>query len=261
MDGLRWTLHEGDALAWLAALPTGHADALISDAPYSSGGAFRGDRTSGTTIKYATAGFSGALLPDFAGDNRDQRGLAFWATLWLSEALRVTRPGGVCALFSDWRTLPLMTDVLQAGGWVWRGIVPWAKPFSRARPQPGRFSAQCEYVVWGSHGPMPLRFGVDPPLPGWFEGQAPRGTAREHPTEKPLNVLRELVRICPPGGLVLDPFAGSGTTGLAALAEGRRFAGCEITPHYAALARQRLATAAGDTLPASAGQCLLELPS
>jgi DNA modification methylase len=55
--------------------------------------------------------------------------------------------------------------------------------------------------------------------------------------------MRELVRIVVPGGLVLDPFAGAGTTGLAALAEGRRFIGIELHPGYAAIARRRLAAA------------------
>jgi predicted DNA-binding WGR domain protein len=52
-----------------------------------------------------------------------------------------------------------------------------------------------------------------------------------------------LVRICPRGGLVLDPFAGSGTTGVAALLEDRRFVGIEITNDYSAIARERLETA------------------
>lgn len=57
-------------------------------------------------------------------------------------------------------------------------------------------------------------------------------------------LMRDLVQICPPGGVVLDPFAGSGTTGVAALLEGRRFAGCEITDAYHAVASARLEEAA-----------------
>lgn len=52
--------------------------------------------------------------------------------------------------------------------------------------------------------------------------------------------MRELVQIVVPGGLVLDPFTGAGTTGLAALAEGRRFLGIEMHYAYAAIARRRL---------------------
>lgn len=256
MTGPVWELHEGEALAYLANLPTGSVDAVITDPPYSSGGQFRSDRATGSTIKYVQSGYSGANLADFAGDNRDGRGFAFWATLWLAEAHRITRPGGVICMFSDWRQLPTATDVIQAGGWVWRGINVWAKRPGRARPQLGRFTNQVEYIVWGSHGRMPLEGKTHP---GLFEGDAPVGADRVHPTQKPLEVLRGLVRIAPEGGLVLDPFTGSGTTGLACLAEGRRFAGCESVPHYANLARQRLALAAGTNLALDAGQGVLDV--
>jgi DNA modification methylase len=68
-------------------------------------------------------------------------------------------------------------------------------------------------------------------------------TERKHVAQKPLPVMREFVRIVVPGGLVLDPFAGAGTTGLAALAEGRRFLGIKLHAAYAAIARRRLAAA------------------
>jgi DNA modification methylase len=68
-----------------------------------------------------------------------------------------------------------------------------------------------------------------------------RGDGNTHPTVKPLALMRWLVRlVCPPGGLVLDPFLGSGTTALAALAEGRRCIGVERDAAYCAIARRRL---------------------
>ena len=62
-----------------------------------------------------------------------------------------------------------------------------------------------------------------------------------HPTVKSIGLMRHLVRlIAKPGDLVLDPFTGSGTTGLAAIEEGCRFVGIEREPHFADIARQRL---------------------
>lgn len=235
----RVTLYGGDALAVLASLPDASADAVITDPPYSSGGQFRGDRAGGVHAKYVQTGsVSGHALAAFAGDNRDQRAYGYWCALWLGEALRVTKPGGTCLLFTDWRQLPATTDALQAGGWVWRGIVPWVKP--DARPQAGRFRAQCEYVIWGSAGAMPVHIG-DACLPGFYQAIAPRG--REHVTQKPLPVMRGLVKIAPEGGTVLDPFMGAGTTGVAALAEGRNFIGAELTPHFRQVARERIESA------------------
>lgn len=69
--------------------------------------------------------------------------------------------------------------------------------------------------------------------------------ANNHPTVKPLALMRWLVRlITPPGGLVLDPFTGSGTTGVAAIEEGMRFVGCEREDRFVAIASARLARVA-----------------
>ncbi len=69
----------------------------------------------------------------------------------------------------------------------------------------------------------------------------PRVLRNIHPTVKPLELMRWLVRLtCPPGGLVLDPFTGSGSTGAAAVLEGRRFLGIEREPEYVDIACARL---------------------
>lgn len=235
-------LHGGDALAVLNSLENGSVDAVVTDPPYSSGGMVRGDRTMSTVSKYVTSGNARRdELVDFSGDGRDQRSYAYWSALWMGEAVRVTKPGGLILAFTDWRQLPATTDAIQAGGWVWRGIVPWYKP--AARPQSGRFTNQCEYVVWGSRGGMGNNYAL-PVFPGFYQASAPR--EREHITQKPLDVMRELVKIVDPGGVILDPFMGSGTTGCAAVLEGRRFIGCEMVPHYQEVAQSRILHALGE---------------
>lgn len=238
------TLYHGDALAVLADMPSASVDALITDPPYSSGGFTRADRTLDVHTKYVGSdqnrnGTGGAALGAFGSDNRDQRGMAYWCTLWLGECLRIVKPGGAAVLFTDWRQLPLVTDVLQAGGFVWRGIVPWYKP--TARPQAGRFTAQCEYAVWGTAGARPIDYS-EPPLPGFYQASPPR--ERDHITQKPLDVMRSLVKIAPEGGVILDPFMGAGTTGVAAILERRLFVGSELTEHFADVSRRRIVEAA-----------------
>lgn len=249
------TLHHGEALAVLASLPTASVDALVTDPPYSSGGMVRGDRTGATGSKYMRGEVY--TQADFSGDSRDQRAYAYWCALWISEAARVIRPGGVGLLFTDWRQLPATTDALQSGGLVWRGIVPWYKP--TARPMAGRFTAHCEYVVWGSNGAMPVEFdGSMPVLPGFYQASPPRD--REHQTQKPLEIMRDMVMIAPEGGTVLDPFMGSGTTGVAAMLEGRKFIGVEQVDHYAEIAARRIREAQGHAVPRG-DQMALDLTS
>jgi site-specific DNA-methyltransferase (adenine-specific) len=152
--------------------------------------------------------------------------------------------GAPLLVFSDWRQLPATSDALQVAGWTWRGVVPWFKP--NARPQRGGFRRQCEYVLWGTNGPVDA--AANPVyLPGLVSGSQPAGRARRHITQKPDTVMRELVKICKPDGLVLDPFAGSGSTGVAALTEGRSFVGIEQSEHYHRVACERLAAAAASS--------------
>jgi DNA modification methylase len=75
-----------------------------------------------------------------------------------------------------------------------------------------------------------------------FPNAGTSGDARNfHPTVKPLELMRWLVRLlCPPGGVVLDPTAGSGSTGVAAVLEDRHFIGIELEPAYIEIASARI---------------------
>lgn len=229
---MNWSLLHGEAFSTLRELADETIDALITDPPYSSGGQFKGDRASSASTKYSRADGT----PDFTGDNRDQRGFLAWATLWLSESFRACKPGAIVALFTDWRQLPITTDALQSGGFTWRGVIPWNKP--NPRPRKGAFAQGSEFVVWGTKGSCATE-GECHALKPWLYAP-PHYTKRVHLTEKPVDLLRELVRVCPAGGVVLDPFAGSGATGVAALLEGRRFLGVELSAEYHARALARL---------------------
>lgn len=87
-------------------------------------------------------------------------------------------------------------------------------------------------------------FNVEPEAPFIYckkPTSAERGPGNHHPTVKPVNLMRYLTRmITPPEGVVLDPFMGSGSTGVAALREGFRFLGIEMNDEYYQIANQRL---------------------
>ena len=134
----------GDCLTLLPTLPDKSIDLTVCDPPYSSGGFTRGDRTGDPTEKYVQTGTE-IIRDSFSGDNRDGRSWCYWSALWMSEAYRVTVPSGRLLMFCDWRQLPLASDAIQAGGFVWRGIIAWDKgPSARAAQgllsAPGRVS-------------------------------------------------------------------------------------------------------------------------
>ncbi|MFB9042774.1 DNA-methyltransferase, partial [Xanthomonas arboricola] len=208
-------------------------DALITDPPYASGGLTAAARARPPSTKYCRDGGHA----DFIGDERDQRSHLKWMHLWLSECARVLKDGAPVLLFTDWRQLPLTTDALQIAGFTWRGITVWDKT-EGVRPQLGRFRNQAEYIVWGSKGNMPLDRRA-PVLPGVIR-ESVRKADKHHLTGKPTELMRQLVRICESGGRILDPFAGSGTTLIAAKIEGYHSVGIELTSHYSGVSQARL---------------------
>jgi len=226
------TLYHGDSLMLLTELDS--IGAIITDPPYSSGGAMRGDRMASTVAKYVRTDAK-VVRPDFSGDTRDQRAYFAWSTFWLSFALHACRPSALCAVFTDWRQLPTLTDAIQAGGWCWRGIATWWKP--GIRMQRGLMSSSAEYVCWGTAGPTDQ---TNPYSPQNVIKCAPV-KEKEHIAEKPAAVMDWLVRLCPPDAVLLDPFAGSGQTLLAARRAGIRSVGFEIEERYCEMIAKTMA--------------------
>lgn len=227
-----------EALTVLLELPDETFDLMATDPPYSSGGQYRGDRAVRVQSKYHANDSDALAGHGFSGDNRDSRGFLAWCALWLDQVRRVLKPGGLALMFCDWRQLPIATDAMQAGGLVWRGIVPWDKT-GAARPTLGRYTAQCEYVIWGTNGHREL---AGPCGPGLVTCPVPRGDDRLHSTPKPVGALTALLGpMLEPGALVLDPFAGSATTLVAAKQLGLRAVGVELDPTYVEVGARRLA--------------------
>lgn len=229
-------LIQGNALSILPTLSGPKFDGVFADPPYSSGGQSLSERQKSTAEKY-TSTKGRCPYPDFAGDNMDQRS---WAR-WMREILEMTRnlcnPGAVCVVFIDWRQLPSLTDAFQWAGWTWRGTAVWDKVSSR--PQKGRYRQQAEFIVWGSNGALPIDRPV-PVLPGLFRSPNVQPNERIHQTQKPIDVMRQVVQLCVPGGRILDPCAGSGTTLEAARLEGYDAVGIELSHKIAAMAATRL---------------------
>jgi len=217
----RWCVIEGDCLAVLADLPDGCIDAVVTDPPYDKR-THKGARTEKNGSVFAP-GITFAPLSEFG---------------FAAELVRVARRWAIafCALeqFGAYQAA-------AGAAWVRAGI--WHKPSclpqqSGDRPGSGHEGIAIMHrpgrKTWNGRG-RPAHWSYVPQIPG-----------REHPTQKPLLLMRELVRLfTDPGDVILDPFGGSGTTGVAALLEGRRVILVEREPAFAAIARARCAAADG----------------
>lgn len=206
---------EGDCLDVLPALDIGGPVYVLTDPPYG--------------IRLASNGTWFRSMRVIAGDNSQEVGQK--ALDWFAE-----REWPVLAFASPLK--PWRGDWRQALAWDKGGAVGiggdrrtcWKQSWEMI--QVGRLFPE----VFGTRDESVLDFPM-----------MPTGSA-DHPAAKSLALMRYLVRkLVPPGGLILDPFAGSGTTGVAASLEGRRCLLIEKEPTYAAICRERIAkvTSAG----------------
>jgi site-specific DNA-methyltransferase (adenine-specific) len=155
-------------------------------------------------------------------DGLDEEDYIAWLAGVLRRCARVCR--GPLAFLPGRHMLSRVPELLGRAELRLVAVLVWRKP-------------ACEPVIW-TRSPPP--WGTPPVIVA--SEPAPGDPARGgHPCPKPLTLMRVLVEAAaPPGGLVLDPFAGSGTTLLAARDGGRRAVGIEIDGRYAELARRRL---------------------
>jgi site-specific DNA-methyltransferase (adenine-specific) len=131
-----------------------------------------------------------------------------------------------------------------AGRWPSNVMHDGSREVLEAFPASARDATRFYYSA--KAGRDEREFGLEEPTPDRHAGTLGAMTARAniHPTVKPIDLMRWLCRlVTPPGGTVLDPFMGSGTTGIAAVREGFAFVGCEQSPKYFDIARRRIQAA------------------
>jgi site-specific DNA-methyltransferase (adenine-specific) len=209
----------GDCREILHRIPGESIDLLLTDPPY--GMRYRGKKW-GKPIQ---------------GD-----GDLAWFRPFIREAYRVLRRDTHAYLFCNEYGLTTFRAEMAAAGFKVKRLLVWVKDQHTAGDLGGDYANRTEYVLFGHKGRRLLAGHRDANV--LFFKRA--GRKRDHPTEKPEDMLRYLIaKSSAPGELVLDPFAGSGTTCRAAKDLGRRFLGIEIDPTYAEIARRRVADPAG----------------
>ncbi len=229
---------QGDAVATVALLGAGAVDAVIMDPPYCSGSVSEASRSAakGQGLRSETL----ARFGWFVGDNMGTAGLVWLMRAVAFASVRVVKRSGSLLVFCDWRMVPSVVPAIESAGWRYQNLIVWDK----GSPGLGAgFRAQHELVAHFTNGEPAYH---DKSTSNVLRSGRVHHTARVHQTEKPVELLRRLVRVTtPPDGVVLDPFAGSGSTAVAALLEGRSAIGIERDAAHVATARRRLAELLG----------------
>ncbi|HEX2733512.1 MAG TPA: site-specific DNA-methyltransferase [Polyangiaceae bacterium] len=210
-----------DAVEWLRSLDADSVDLLITDPPYES---LEKHRAVGTTTRLKHSKSSSNDWFQIFPNSR-------FGELF-REAYRVLKRDTHFYLFCDAETLFVAQPAaIEAGFKFWKPLV-WDK---RKIGMGYHYRARYEFILFFEKGKRRLN---DLAVPDVIEAARVRGG---YPTEKPVAVSSVLVRQSTrPGDLVVDPFMGSGSVGVAALEQARRFAGNDISAKALQLSRTRL---------------------
>ena len=241
-------LYNEDALSGIARIANASVDLVIADPPYGLG-------------------------KDYGNDS-DRLGAAdylAWSRRWIDAVLPKLKSNGSLYVFLTWQRSPevfsyLKTRLAMVNEIIWDRRVPSmggsTRKFSSVHDNIGFFVKSREYYFDVDAVRIPydaetkkarsrsifvgkkwLEVGYNP-KDVWSVSRLHRQHAEraDHPTQKPLQIVeRMLLASCPPGGTLLDPFMGSGTSAVAAVRHGRRFIGFELNPDYFAVVEKRVA--------------------
>lgn len=211
------TLYLGDCREIMRALPHGCFDACITDPPYLMGSA---STRQGKGVKSRLGDWSNA---------------AVWYSAWIGAVWeRLADPGSlwVCG---NWRSMPSLTMAMDEVQTNISSVVVWDKEWIGVGPLDG-LRQRYELVFQAGKGSFRVEDRAEPDIwPVTWASQRPSG----HDAEKPVDLMYRAVRVAN-AKTVLDPFMGSGTTGVACAKLGRRFIGIEIEPKYFEMAFRRI---------------------
>ena len=257
--GRDWALVQGDCIEKLEQFPPCSVDLIFADPPYhlSNGGSTcRGGRRA--SVDKGAWDRSNGVVDDHAFQAR-----------WLAACRRVLKPSGTIWVSGTQHVIFSVGYAMQELGFHLLNTVTWFKPNAAPNLACRFFTHSTEILLWASPArarPLAHRFNyramkavtgkqmrdlwevTERPEPGGEQvvWSLPTPGPREkvlgrHPTQKPLALLdRVIAASASPGDLVIDPYCGSGTTGVAAVNAGCRFVGFDSDREYLELSARRI---------------------
>ena len=164
---------------------------------------------------------------------------------WIGQAAKLLNKGGTFIIFNSYRNMTPIINALEVAGLEVKDVLKWVKSNPMPRNTNRRYVQDTEFAIWAVSPKKPWVFNRPKDkkyLRAEFNSATVAGHERtSHPTQKSLKVMSEIIEIhTNKGDSILDPFMGSGTTGVAAKKLGRHFTGIELDENYIKIASERL---------------------
>jgi site-specific DNA-methyltransferase (adenine-specific) len=245
-----FVLYHGDSIELLNQLPANSVDMIFADPPYNlSNGGFTVHAGKMVSVNKGMWDVSRGFEDDYDFHYR-----------WLEACKRVLKPEGTLWVSGTYHSIYQCGHALQSLGYHILNDISWFKPNASPNLSCRFFTASHETIIWArKEKKAKHKFNYDLMKNGdWPEDQLKKpglqmrsvwsmGTPKpaekkfgKHPTQKPLDLLKRIVLSSTnKGDIILDPFTGSSTTGLAAVMHGRKFVGIDLEKDYLELSKKR----------------------
>lgn len=254
-----FVLYHGDSINILSQLPENSIDMIFADPPYNlSNGGFSVHAGKMVSVDKGNWDKSKGFKDDYDFHHR-----------WLEACKRVLKPNGTLWVSGTYHSIYQCGHALQALGYHILNDISWFKPNASPNLSCRFFTASHETIIWarkdkkGKHtfnyqdmktkewpddffknGGKQMRsvWHIPETESVWTVG-TPKKEEKiygKHPTQKPLELLKRIVLASTnKGEIVLDPFAGSSTTGIASIMHGRKFLGIDMEKDFLDLSKKR----------------------
>lgn len=230
-----YTLIRGDCFDHLGAVPDGSVDLILTDPPYN-------------IAKYSTGNIP---LPGRSALNND---IGEWdlkpiePAALLGDFKRILKPTGNIFVFTSYNMIGQWHAAFDSEFDTFQFFI-WHKTNPAPKIYKNGFLNSCEMIVCMWNKGHKWNFTTQNEMHNFFECpicmRPERLSDPKHPAQKPVKLLEHIIKIASDeGDTVLDPFMGVGSTGVAALKNGRKFTGCEIDKKYFDAAAKRIDEAA-----------------
>jgi len=243
-------LYNADSIALLKELPENSIDMIFADPPYNlSNGGFSVQAGKRVSVDKGSWDVSKGFADDYNFHHQ-----------WMEAAHRVLKPEGTLWVSGTYHSIYQCGHALQSIGYHILNDISWFKPNASPNLSCRFFTASHETIIWArkdkkakhtfnyeimKEGEWPEDALKKPGLQMrsvWSMG-TPKPSEKKHgkhPTQKPYDLLKRIVlSSTKKGDVVLDPFTGSSTTGLAAINHGRKYIGIDLDPTYLDLSVKR----------------------
>jgi len=213
------TLYLGDCLEIMRTQLSDSIDAIITDPPY------------GVDYQSAWRSDKNKRKPKIANDKKP----FVW---WLYDAYRIAKEKTALLCFCDWKVQDVFYTAIETAGYTVKSQVIWDRGWHGLGDLKGQFAPQHDIIWFAAKGAFIFQNGRPVSVQRYQRISAEKLI---HPNEKPVLLMKEFVnKTTLENEIVLDPFMGSGTTGVACIQTNRKFIGIEIDEKYFDIACKRI---------------------